>query len=506
MTDAPSEKPVVWTIAGSDSGGGAGIQADLNTFRSFKCHGCSIITTVTAQNSLTVTALYELSGNAIDEQLNCLLNDLPPAAIKIGLLSNREQLDAVVDFLQRWPDTVKRPFVVWDPVMITSQNDTLSTLTLAQSHRLLTLVDLLTPNTNELSWLASTEVSDKKSALNAAATVIEKGANSVLVTGVETEQYGKNKIVDIYQSKRPLLDEPYLVYSQEKVSTNNNHGTGCTLSSAVAAAAAQGYPTEDAITLANAYVHHGLLRATRIGKGPGAVAHTLWPNNLKHFPNIQATNLPAPGSEFPRLNKSPGLYPVVDSFKWVQHLLQLGVRTLQLRIKGKPSDSIELEIKRSIELARSYQAQLFINDHWQLAIKHGAYGVHLGQEDLQTADLQALHSNGLRLGISTHSYTEILIALRYTPSYIALGHIFATQTKEMPSKPQGLEHLTSYVSLLKPTGIPTVAIGGISKERITQVKKTGVNGIALVSAITKAANTEAAVNELHQELEAAYAD
>ena len=101
MTDAPSEKPVVWTIAGSDSGGGAGIQADLNTFRCFKCHGCSIITTVTAQNSLTVTGLYELSGNAIDEQLNCLLNDLPSAAIKIGLLSNREQLDAVVDFLSR---------------------------------------------------------------------------------------------------------------------------------------------------------------------------------------------------------------------------------------------------------------------------------------------------------------------------------------------------------------------------------------------------------------------
>lgn len=506
MTDARSEQPVVWTIAGSDSGGGAGIQADLHTARSFDCHGCSVITTVTAQNSVAVTGLYELSGQAASEQLNCLLKDMPPAAIKIGLLSNSEQLDAIVEFLQAWPKTVEKPFVVWDPVMITTQNDPLSTLTQKQSHRLLTLVDLITPNTDEVSWLSGIRVADKESALTAASKLVNLGANGVLITGVEDELHDNEAIADIYVPKTPIYDQPYLAYLQKKVTTSHDHGTGCTLSSAIAAVAAHDYPVEDAITLANAYVHKGLLEATRVGKGPGPVAHTRWPNNLKHFPNIQATHLPPPTSAFPKLDESPGLYPVVDSFEWVQHLLQLGVKTLQLRIKSAPTEAVELAIKRGIELAQSYQAQLFINDHWQLAIKHGAYGVHLGQEDLQTVDLEALRSSEVRLGISTHSYTEVLIALQYAPSYIALGHIFPTQTKEMQSKPQGLERLARYVALLKPTGIPTVAIGGISKARIAKVKQTGVNGIALVSAITKAANTEAAINELHQELEAAHAD
>ncbi|ATZ72194.1 thiamine phosphate synthase [Idiomarina sp. X4] len=506
MTDARSEQPVVWTIAGSDSGGGAGIQADLHTVRSFHCHGCSVITTVTAQNSVTVTGLYELSGKAISEQLNCLLNDMPPATIKIGLLSSSEQLEAIAEFLQTWPEAVEKPFVVWDPVMITTQNDPLSTLTQKQSQRLLTLVDLITPNTDELSWLSGMKVANKESALTAASKLFNLGANGMLITGVEDDLNDNEAIADIYVPKTPLYGQPYLIYLQTKVTTSHDHGTGCTLSSAIAAVAAHDYPVEDAITLANAYVHKGLLEATGIGKGPGPVAHTSWPNNLKHFPNIQATHLPPPTSAFPKLDESPGLYPVVDSFEWVQHLLQLGVKTLQLRIKSAPTEAVELAVKRSIELAQSYQAQLFINDHWQLAMKHGAYGVHLGQEDLQTVDLQALRSSEVRLGISTHSYTEVLIASRYSPSYIALGHIFPTKTKDMPSKPQGLERLARYVALLKPTGILTVAIGGISKERIAKVKQTGVNGIALVSAITKAANTETAVNELNQELEAAHAD
>ncbi|MFP3525653.1 thiamine phosphate synthase, partial [Pantoea sp. SIMBA_072] len=109
---------------------------------------------------------------------------------------------------------------------------------------------------------------------------------------------------------------------------------------------------------------------------------------------------------------------------------------------------------------------------------------------------------GLRLGISTHSYTELLIAQAYKPSYIALGHIFPTQTKTMPSKPQGLQRLRRYAALLAPTNIPTVAIGGISLERVAPVTATGVNGIAVVSAITAARNVEQAVHQLLTEIEA----
>ena len=124
-----------------------------------------------------------------------------------------------------------------------------------------------------------------------------------------------------------------------------------------------------------------------------------------------------------------GLYPVVDSYDWVQRLLPLGVTTLQLRIKDKPHDFLKKEIQASIALAKHYGARLFINDYWALAIACGAYGVHLGQEDLDTADLKAIQQAGSRLGISTHGDAEFVRAQTYQPSYIACGPIFPTTSK-----------------------------------------------------------------------------
>ncbi|MBI6549484.1 thiamine phosphate synthase [Xenorhabdus lircayensis] len=179
-----------------------------------------------------------------------------------------------------------------------------------------------------------------------------------------------------------------------------------------------------------------------------------------------------------------GLYPVVDSLTWIERLLEAGVRTLQLRIKDKPEEQVENAIKSAITFGHQYNARLFINDYWRLAIKHQAYGVHLGQEDLDIADLNAIQQAGLRLGISTHDQHELARAKLLRPSYIALGHIFPTTTKEMPSSPQGLEALKHQVGITPE--YPTIAIGGISLDRVPDVVATGVGGVALVSAITKA--------------------
>lgn len=181
-----------------------------------------------------------------------------------------------------------------------------------------------------------------------------------------------------------------------------------------------------------------------------------------------------------------GLYPVVDSIEWVERLLKIGVTTIQLRIKDKQPKDVEQDIITAIKLGRKYNARLFINDYWQLAIKHHAYGVHLGQEDLDIADLDAIKQSGLCLGISTHNDTELQRAKRLLPSYIALGHIFPTTTKDMPSKPQGLRALKHQVE--QTHDFPTVAIGGISLEKVSDVVATGVGGVALVSAITKASD------------------
>ncbi|MFD1803815.1 thiamine phosphate synthase [Mixta tenebrionis] len=197
---------------------------------------------------------------------------------------------------------------------------------------------------------------------------------------------------------------------------------------------------------------------------------------------------------FPSCPGRLGLYPVVDSLEWIARLLDAGVRTIQLRIKDRPAAEVEPVIEQAIALGRQYQARLFINDYWQLAIKHGAWGVHLGQEDLDVADLDAIRRAGLRLGLSTHDDSEIDRALAAQPSYIALGHVFPTQTKEMPSAPQGLEQLKKHVARLG--SMPTVAIGGISLERAPAVLACGVGSIAVVSAITQADDWRAATAAL----------
>ncbi|MBN3175903.1 thiamine phosphate synthase [Pectobacterium brasiliense] len=180
-----------------------------------------------------------------------------------------------------------------------------------------------------------------------------------------------------------------------------------------------------------------------------------------------------------------GLYPVVNSVEWIERLLGVGVKTIQLRIKDRSDEQAEAEVIQAIALGRRYQAQLFINDYWRLAVKHQAYGVHLGQEDLDTADLAAIKQAGLRLGVSTHDDRELARAVAISPSYIALGHIFPTQTKDMPSAPQGLAELTRHITDLQGR-FPTVAIGGISIDNVPAVLKTGVGSIAVVSAITQA--------------------
>ncbi|WP_455426137.1 thiamine phosphate synthase [Dryocola sp. LX212] len=197
---------------------------------------------------------------------------------------------------------------------------------------------------------------------------------------------------------------------------------------------------------------------------------------------------------FPAVPQRLGLYPVVDSVEWIARLLEAGVRTIQLRIKDKSDEEVEADVKAAIILGRRYEARLFINDYWPLAIKHHAYGVHLGQEDLDVANLDAIRDAGLRLGLSTHDNMEMDRALAARPSYIALGHVFPTSTKQMPSAPQGLAQLAAHVKTLGE--YPTVAIGGISIDRVPAVLATGVGSVAVVSAITQAQDWRAATAHL----------
>ena len=188
-----------------------------------------------------------------------------------------------------------------------------------------------------------------------------------------------------------------------------------------------------------------------------------------------------------------GFYPVVPTADWVQRLLGWGVRTIQLRAKtaDNSAEALEREVRAAVDAGRAVPgAQVFINDHWQLALEAGAYGVHLGQEDLDTADIEALRRAGMRLGLSTHTPAELARAHAVQPSYLAIGPIYPTTLKVMPYEPVGLERLKAWA--LQAAPYPVVAIGGISLERMPGVMACGVHGVAVVSAVTLAADPKQA--------------
>ena len=199
---------------------------------------------------------------------------------------------------------------------------------------------------------------------------------------------------------------------------------------------------------------------------------------------------------FAPINHPIGFYPVVPTAAWVERLLSWGVHTIQLRAKSADHTPAEIaiEVIAAIEAGKAVPgAQVFINDHWQLAIASRAYGVHLGQEDLDTADIEALRSSGIRLGLSTHTPDELARAKAVQPSYLAIGPIYPTTLKVMPYEAVGLVQLADWAKLAAP--YPVVAIGGISLERLPGVARCGVSGIAVVSAVTLAANPELAARE-----------
>ncbi|PQA77861.1 thiamine phosphate synthase [Rhodoferax sp. TS-BS-61-7] len=244
---------------------------------------------------------------------------------------------------------------------------------------------------------------------------------------------------------------------------------------------------------------HALRHAYAAGQGAGPVqALPDFAQHADNLPWLQAQ--PAAQTAFPDLsNPALGVYAVVDSAAWVRRVLAAGIRTVQLRIKDPAEPTLAAQIAESIAIANATPgAQLFINDHWQLALQHGAYGVHLGQEDLDTVDLDALRAAGVRLGLSTHSYWEVARAWALRPSYIACGPIFATQSKDMPWIPQGLDNLRYWAHVLP---MPVVGIAGIDASNVADVAATGAASAAVISAITKAGDPEAACKALMQRFE-----
>ena len=189
----------------------------------------------------------------------------------------------------------------------------------------------------------------------------------------------------------------------------------------------------------------------------------------------------------------PRVYPVVDSAAWVRRLLAVGVRLVQLRIKDRAEDALREEIREAQGLCARAGAQLIVNDYWQLAVAEGCDYVHLGQGDLDTADVPALRRAGVRIGISTHSHEELERALALKPDYVALGPVYPTVLKVMPWAPQGLARITEWKRLVG--AIPLVAIGGLTVERLPGVFAAGADVAAVVNDIVSNKDPEGRARE-----------
>ncbi|MDD2547539.1 MAG: thiamine phosphate synthase [Burkholderiaceae bacterium] len=258
---------------------------------------------------------------------------------------------------------------------------------------------------------------------------------------------------------------------------------------ALQACSTLGFIAQDAECLARAWQ----ARAQRTG-GFDAEA---WPDAPQDF-GLQ----PRPQAQaFAPCPAQLGLYAVLPDAAWVGRMARAGVPTVQLRFKSDDAAAIAHEVQAAVQAVQGTGARLFINDHWQEALAAGAYGVHLGQEDLDALPaeaLQTLRTAGLRLGVSTHGYAEMVRADAVGPSYIALGAVFPTTLKRMATAPQGVGRLAAYARLLQ--GYPLVAIGGIGAEQFAEVMATGVGSVAVVRALVNAADPEAAAADLQQRM------
>ena len=504
-------KPIIWSVAGNDSGGGAGLSADARAATAFGVHLCPVVSAITVQNSVAVTQVEPVSPDLLDAQLAALAADMPPAAIKTGLLGGPAQIAVVARWVDRLREANPQLALVVDPVLRSSSGAAFADDDTLRAYRelLLPRASLVTPNRREALRLTGlpdgTPVPALAAALQAvgaqAADAQAAGAQAVAITGGDDGAAQPAWSLDWVQTD---LADGWLALP--RVATPHTHGTGCSFASSAAAAMARGFVAPDALVLAKMATTFALRQGYAAGQGAGPIAAragfgtdaSLTPvMSWGEYSDFDSCLRSLDGRQRPISFKNAdiGLYAIVDSAERVASVLEAGVTTVQLRIKTPAKADtawalrLDNELLAALAACRAAGATLVVNDHWQrardmamqdpAAARHLA--LHLGQEDLHALGARGraeLAATGLQLGISSHSLWELARARSLRPWYAACGPVWPTLTKDMPWRPQGLDNLAWWVHM---AGTPVVAIGGILEHAQAEAAAaSGAAGVCIV--------------------------
>ncbi len=458
-----TQRPLVLTIAGSDPSGGAGIQADLRTFAALGVVGVSVVTALTVQNSWGVQSVHPVEASVVAAQLEAILADARPQAVKIGMLGGAEQVRAVAAVLGRF----RLGNIVLDPVLASTNGVPLldeAGRALLVSH-LAPLCALVTPNQDEARALPGLS----------RFPLLTKGGHL------------PGDPIDVLRTP-----DGETAFPGSRVDTPHTHGTGCLLSSAVAAFLARGHTLPGAIGEAKRLLSVALHTPTIVGSGrgyPDARRATRWPI------------LPDTLTHTQRAAMMRGLYvltdPVLRPDRTAEDVTRAalagGARLVQLRDKTLSTPDLIALAKHLLTLTRPANALLIVNDRVDVALAADADGVHLGPDDMHPRDARRLLSPHRLVGISISTPEEGQGIVKYA-SYLGVGAIFGTSTKHDAGPAVGVQRLREIRATFP--HMPLVVIGGIGLDNIQTVAEAGADSAAVVSAVIQAPDMREAVSNL----------
>jgi hydroxymethylpyrimidine kinase/phosphomethylpyrimidine kinase/thiamine-phosphate diphosphorylase len=439
----------------------------------------TLIGSFTAQSDRRVSLSEPVPKPWLKAQWQTLRDQEKPAVVKLGLLNHRDLLVFLREALAEMPDVP----VIADPVFASSSGHNFSRDTLVTAWRelLFSRLTLLTPNIPETEQLLGYRLDDAETMVRAAAELRSWGLGAVLIKGGHSKAATPADYFD--DGKRPF-------WLQGRRVPRDYRGTGCTLAAAISAQLSKGLSLREAVITA-----HGYLQSTLARSAAADSPYLLYENKAFHLTGLSYHSGETVAQSFTPVTRI-GFYPIVPDLVWLKRLVDAGVPSIQLRMKDQPADQVLKSIREATAYCRERGVQLFINDYWELAIECHAFGVHLGQEDLDQLsprDLRTLQRSGLRLGVSTHSYEEAARAIALRPSYIALGPIFHTTCKSMAFGPQGMERVKEWKELCG--DIPLVAIGGLKLEHAAKLLAYGASGLSVITDVLHHVNPEARVRD-----------